>query len=197
MSFRVALLRVSDQLTNQQLDNLKFLSRSVLTNSRIDKIRAPLDLFAALEERGKLSAENTNFLHRMLESAGYNEAKRELDQAGFPTHHAQPSDFDQNFLFYECLLKIATELESNHFDHVKFIFKDRLKQNVQKIFTATDLFQLLIQRQIIRSNDLKALQEALYTVGCIHLCNRVVEPYIQRFSLGGVHQQLIGECIYY
>lgn len=184
MSFRVALLRVSDQLTNQQLDHLKFLSRSVLTNSRIDRIRASLDLFAALEERGKLSCDNTSFLHRMLESAGYNEARSEL--ANFPPH--VPAEVDETFLFYECLLKIATGLESTQFDNVKFFFKDRLKQNVQKIYSAIELFQLLIQRQIIRATDLRALQDALYQVGCVSLCNRVVNEYMQK-ATNGYQQQ--------
>ncbi len=189
LTFRVVLLHVGDQLTNHQLDHLKFLSRSVLTNSRIDRIRSPLDLFQALEEKGKLSQENTSFLHQMLESTGYHEAKRELDN--FPRN--EPPLLDDNFHFYECLLKIAMGLESTHFDNMKFIFKDKLKQNVQKIYTATDLFQLLIQRQIIKKTNVSALLDALLQVGCMDLWNKV-NLYAQ--GQGHLHQQHPGTYVW-
>ncbi len=187
--FRVALLRVSDQLTNQQLDYLKFLSRSVLTNSRIDKIRSSLDLFYALEERGKLSANNTTFLHQMLNSAGYNEARRQL--AEFPPFNGIV-ETDQNYLFYECLLRVAMDLESGEFDTMKYYFKDQLKQNVQKIYTATELFQLLIQRQIVRTTDLKQLFYALIETGRADLCDKV-NLYMQQVQRQP-YQQLSGRC---
>ncbi len=172
---RVALFRVSNQLLDQQLEFLKFMSRSVLINSQIDKIRSSLDLFNALEERGKLSAENTAFLHRMLESTGCFDLRRELIE--FPP--TGPVEIDQNFLFYECLLKIAMGLESGEFDTVKYFFKDQLQQNVQRIYTATELFQLLIQRQIIQTTDLKQLYYVLIEVGRVDLGHEVNQYMLQ------------------
>lgn len=187
MSFRAALLRVSDQLTNPQLENLKFLSRSVITNARMEKIRQPLDLFSALEERGMLSIDYTDFLHQLLESAGYHEARMEL--AAFPA--SGNFSTTEEFLFYECLARVSQELTSKEFDDMKFFFKDRLRRSTHKIFTATELFQLLIQMRIVTSSDLKALHDVLIEAGRRDLCAEVNQYMvkIQRQPYQQLHGQ--------
>ena len=173
MNFRVILLRVNEQVSNQQLESLKFLSRTVIPNAHMDRIRQPLDLFNQLEQRGKLSPDYVGFLRLLLESADCSDALRELQYASSPG----VEQGDQEFHFRKCLLRIAVELNSVEFDGLKFTLKEKLKQSTDRIYSATDLFQLLIQRQIVTSTDLRALYDLLFNMGRKDLCE-VVNKYM-------------------
>ena len=173
MNFRVTLLRVNEQLSSQQLENLKFLSRTVIPNAHMDRIRQSLDLFDVLEQRGKLSPNNIDFLRMLLESADCSDALRELQY--IPSRGSEQED--QEFHFRKCLLRIAVELSSVEFDNLKFTLKERLQQSTDRIYSATHLFQLLIQRQIVTSTDLRALYELLFNMGRKDL-SEVVNRYM-------------------
>uniref|UniRef100_A0A3Q1GKX7 DED domain-containing protein n=1 Tax=Acanthochromis polyacanthus TaxID=80966 RepID=A0A3Q1GKX7_9TELE len=63
--FNAVLLDISNRLSADQLVSLKFLVRDV-GKRELEKITSGLQLFQILMERGELSAENTEYLSKLL-----------------------------------------------------------------------------------------------------------------------------------
>ena len=178
IKFRGTLLRVSDQLSTADFDNLKFLCRTVIPNARMEKIVSGLDLFNALEERGKLSSENVDFLHVILNSAGCDTPIRQLSNDGFfPAQQALSVRDAEDYRFHECLLKLALCLSSSEFDEVKFALQPYLNHSLDRIFTATELFQLLQQRRIVTSKNMRVLYDVMCEIGRVDL-SEVINDFV-------------------
>lgn len=64
------LLSVSYELSDAELEALKFLSRDHVPRRRLEAARSPHDLFEALEEKGVLEAGNLAFLRELLYHIG-------------------------------------------------------------------------------------------------------------------------------
>lgn len=60
------LLRISDRLSSDELDKMKFLCQKDIGKKDQEKISTGSKLFQFLMERGKLSADNTERVSRML-----------------------------------------------------------------------------------------------------------------------------------
>lgn len=60
------LLKISDQLSSEQLKKMKFLCKDDIGKKDMEKISAGSQLFQFLMERGKLSADNTEYVCRLL-----------------------------------------------------------------------------------------------------------------------------------
>ena len=52
IAFRRCLGHISQNLSRQQFDDMKFMCKDVIPLARMEKIHGALDLFQALEERG-------------------------------------------------------------------------------------------------------------------------------------------------
>lgn len=61
------LLHISDQLSKEQLDKLKFLCKDHIPKKDAEKIDTGLKLFTLLMERQKLADNDTDFLCEILE----------------------------------------------------------------------------------------------------------------------------------
>ena len=182
IKFRGTLLRVSDQLSNADFDNLKFLCRTVIPNARMEKIVSGLDLFNALEERGKLSPENVDFLLAILNSAGCDTPMRQLSKDGFFSANSVPAVEDaEDYHFHECLLKLALCLTSSQFEEVKFALQPFLSQTLARIYTATELFQLLQQRRIVTSKNMKVLYDVMCEIGRVDL-SEVINDFVMKMG---------------
>ena len=68
--FRRNLLELSRHITADELEDLKYLCQDVLGGTRVNSIKTSLQLLKALEECGKLSINNTEYLIDMLNSGG-------------------------------------------------------------------------------------------------------------------------------
>jgi len=68
--FHWTLIELSKQITSDVLDNLKYMCQDVVVPTRMEKVKTPLDLFQALEECGKLSINNVQYLVDLLEAEG-------------------------------------------------------------------------------------------------------------------------------
>lgn len=89
----------------------------------------------------------------------------------FPRHNQQQN---REFLFNEMLLKIAQNLSARDVEALTFTWADPLLgMSSDRISTATQLFQLLQQRQIITQTNLVALYNELETIGRSDLCKRI------------------------
>ncbi|XP_033996830.1 FAS-associated death domain protein [Trematomus bernacchii] len=66
LQFNSLLLDISNQLTEKQLEDLKFLCGDMLGKRELEKISSGVRLFLLLTERRKLGADNTDCLSRFL-----------------------------------------------------------------------------------------------------------------------------------
>lgn len=64
--FKALLLEISNQLSKDQLDKLKYLCQDEIGKRQTEKIDNGISLFTTLTERGKLGADNTELLGQLL-----------------------------------------------------------------------------------------------------------------------------------
>lgn len=187
MDFRRCLNGLANQLSRQNLEDMKFVCKDHVPVARMERVRSPLDIFSALEERGKLSMEDTSFLVQVLVSIERSNLVHDLINAKFalpnvlhtnhppvpavPRHNLQKN---REFLFNEMLLKIAQNLSARDVESLTFTWADSLLgMSSDRISSATQLFQLLQQRQIVTQTDLQALYNELETIGRSDLGKRI------------------------
>ena len=64
--FRVKLLSLSNEITDRELVELKFICKQHIPVGILEKINRPLELFDELENRNLLNADNKEFLAAIL-----------------------------------------------------------------------------------------------------------------------------------
>lgn len=67
-AFRDMLVSLSSVLDDEDLQKMKFKCSDIIKKRQSERIKNALDLFSALEERGKLKPDNTTFLSELLRS---------------------------------------------------------------------------------------------------------------------------------
>lgn len=77
-SFHQKLRELSRQISSDTLDSLKYLCQDSLSEAKLNSVKTPLELFTALEEQGKISANNTEYLVELLRAEGKPELERIL-----------------------------------------------------------------------------------------------------------------------
>ncbi|XP_070706069.1 FAS-associated death domain protein [Pempheris klunzingeri] len=65
-NFNAVLLEISNQLSAKQLDDIKFLCRDMIGKRDLEKINSGRELFQVFTERGRLGADNRDFLSGLL-----------------------------------------------------------------------------------------------------------------------------------
>ena len=171
LKFRKALLGISNQLGQRDLDLLKFICEVDVPKARMERVRSGTDLFNALEERGKLSSTNLGFLNDILNSIGRGKLiDTYLKSEGFvitPTslHVAGAGASTGNqYLFRNYLAKIAQELQSTQVNSLVYLFQTHLQISPDTVYSATQLFTLLHQRQIVTPKDMRTLYDGLLQI---------------------------------
>lgn len=66
IQWNALLLEVSNNLSNEQLKQLKFLCRDTIGKRQLEKIDTGIKLFEVLSERGELGADNKDHLCQLL-----------------------------------------------------------------------------------------------------------------------------------
>ena len=189
MKFRRCLNSISNQLSRQNLEDMKFVCKDHVPVSKMERVRSALDLFQALEERGKMSFSDTAFLVQVLLSVGRSNLVPELQRAGFAPAIIPPQpagggghlgrmseeSFQRpEFLFNEMLLKIAQHLSAKDVETLSYTWAEPLLQiSIDRVTSGTHLFQLLQQRQLVTPTNLLMLFEELHTIGRSDLCKRI------------------------
>ena len=197
MDFRRCLNGLANQLSRQNLDDMKFVCKDHVPVARMERVRNPLDIFQALEERGKLAMQDTSFLVQVLVSIERSNLVSDLINAGFARHDAlqtnqappiqrvspgnqQQFQSNREFLFNEMLLKIAQNLNVRDVESLTYTWADSLLgMSSDRISSATQLFQLLQQRQIVTQTNLQALYNELEMIGRSDLSKRINNYLIQ------------------
>lgn len=182
LTFRKLLFRLGEKLSSQDLDSLIFVCKGALRASRMDRVRSGTELFQALSERGKLSANDLSYLAQILASIGKENLLSDLQVAGFPTA-LSPGHIDKEYMFQECLVRVAQDLTSLEVEKAIFVLGSNLGHlNSQKVFSATQLFQILQQRQLITASNLRPLYDALLEIGRKDATSHI-NLYLQRVGL--------------
>lgn len=65
-NYRTPLLRISDNITEKNLEKLKFLCSDDIKEGELEEISSPLKLFKALERRELIRVDNLSFLRELL-----------------------------------------------------------------------------------------------------------------------------------
>ena len=76
--YRVKLLSVSNEITERELSELKFICKSKVPTGVLEKITRPLELFSELENRCLIGPDNNEFLGDLLASIERLELRDEL-----------------------------------------------------------------------------------------------------------------------
>ncbi|XP_068432302.1 FAS-associated death domain protein [Clinocottus analis] len=79
LRFNSVLLDISNQLAPKQLEDLKFLCRDLVGKRELETITSGTKLFQLLTERGKLGADNTDCLSRLLRDIHRDDLSEKLD----------------------------------------------------------------------------------------------------------------------
>ena len=89
IKFRKTLVELGKHITTETLEDLKYLCQDVVLPARMEKVKTARDLFLALEECGKISATNTQYLIELLEGEGKQSLAKTLVpfNRGIPTNH--------------------------------------------------------------------------------------------------------------
>lgn len=82
--YRLKLLSLSNELTNQELVELKFICKQHIPVGVLERIKRPLELFDELENRNLLASDNKELLAALL--AGINRSELRDDLLGNMAH---------------------------------------------------------------------------------------------------------------
>ncbi|GLD67000.1 FAS-associated death domain protein-like protein [Lates japonicus] len=106
LQFNAVLLDISNQLSADQLKQMKFLCGGIIGKKDQEKIDAGLKLFQFLTERGKLGADNTEFLSELLKNIERHDLSGKLNNFESQSAHtfSQPNETER------AKLDIATEV---------------------------------------------------------------------------------------
>lgn len=170
IEFRKLLYRVGESLPRQDLDSLTFMCHDVIPVARMERVRCATDLWQALTERGKLTKNDLSYLTLLMGSIGRESLLGELQAQGFPVLVPVKN---AEYLFKESLLKVAHNLSSTDVKELTYLFQENIRLNSDKVFSATQLFQMLLQRQIISPSNLELLWDGLVDIGRTDLTNHI------------------------
>ena len=165
--FRKLLHRLGENLSRQDLDSLTFMCRDVVSVARMERVQSSSDLWQALTERNKLSKNDLSYLALLMSSIGRENLLDGLQTNGFSILTPVKS---AGCLFLESLLKIAQNLSSTEIKDMTYLFEEINSDNV---FSATQLFQTLLQRQIISPTNVQRLCDSLVALGRCDLTDHI------------------------
>lgn len=180
-TFRSAVRKLTDHLTSEDVEGMKFVCEGTVPTGRLEQVQDALSLFQALEERGKLSADNLTFLHDLLDAIGKVHLMRVLTEEGQnlpssfvprgPPLHAEPLD-------YRAILNhIATKLTEEDIKQILYLFRDLNAPRIQETLgrDAREFILHLERRQIIAPGHLDRLRWGLGEVGRVDLAQFIDE----------------------
>ena len=188
--YRALLYRVGKNLSRHDLEGLTFMCRDIIPVARMERVRSATDLWQALTEKGKLTKNDLSYISLLMSSIG-----RENLLSGFQAQGclilATVKNFD--YLFQESLLKVANNLSSTEVKELTYLFQENIRLNSDKVFSATQLFQVLLQRQIISPTNLEPLFDGLVDIRRSDLTN-YISHYLPASNTSPSHGRLITLC---
>ena len=210
MEFRKQLYHISNQLSNSDVNNLKFLCTDFVPRRQLEDINTGFDLFSALEGiDDALGPDNLEFLEELLKTLHKGHLVRKLKaalarqagaQAGAQHEEfaPQPSltsaqDRSLSIKFGQFLVGIGNDLPERHLRDIAYFFqsydvKGLNAQALQKLRDPAVLFDILKQEGLISPTNLSKLRAVLDAIGRKDLCSKV-DAYLQSAGVGAAAQE--------
>lgn len=198
-TFRQHLYWISNQLSSQEVENLKFMCNDVVPRRQLERIRSGFDLFCVLEGKN-LILTYVEFLKEILETVGKDHlVKKLLNEGGgrgivevdeSSASNMQPSaeseaQYDAPKLkkaFKTLLLKVGDELMEQNIRDIAFFFQDPESlslQDIEHLRSASKLFQKLQDQGIIGPTKLEKLRATLDVIGRKDVC-KIIDDYQEK-----------------
>ena len=210
----MTLLELAKYITSDVLDNLKYLCQDVVLPSRMEKVKTARDLFQALEECGKISVNNTQYLIDLLEAEGKSSLARKLA----PFNHGSATNMFQESLssyidvqqqqrrtefpnvpearlnvYRQVLRQISNSLSTEELHNLCYISEEAMTAGMlhRANLNGVAVFNFLESRLLISPDNLEYLREKLYRIHRLDL-HHLIEQYIRSY-LGGYPKPLSGQ----
>ena len=195
-TFRKHLYWISNQLSSQEVENLKFMCNDVVPRRQLERLRSGFDLFCVLEGKNFFSPTNIEFLKEILETVGKDHlvkkllsegggrAVAEMHEIGASTMElpGEGDQYDPSKLkqeFKRLLLKVGDELMERNVRDIAFFFQDPESlslQEIEQLRSASKLFQTLQDQGIIGPTKLRKLRATLDVIGRKDVC-KIIDDY--------------------
>lgn len=177
--FKAILLDIDAHLDSKDLELLKFLCKDVVSFSVLGKCQRCLDVFANLEQKGKLKEENSKYLQECFHYMQRKDLIRKL--SGDPQQLENRIRANgPNYLteFRILLFDIAEDCGKDELEKMKFYSRTTLhlpKKMVDKVKSCLDLFNVLEKEEKITNIDVNTLEQLIKTTGDEELLESVYQ----------------------
>ena len=174
-TFRSSIRKLTEHLTSEDVQSM---SESAISTGRLEKTHDALTLFQALEEHGKLSANNLYFLNSLLEGIGKAHLMRLLTEEvqSLPSSRAVPV-YTEPLDYRGILNHVATKLTERDIREMLYLFQDLNAPRMHETLgnDAREFVLHLERRQIIAPDNLNKLKWGLNEVGRVDLAQFIAE----------------------
>lgn len=167
--FRAILLDIDAHLDSKDLELLKFLCKDTVSFSVLDKCKRCIDVFANLEQKGKLKEQDSKYLQECFRYMQRKDLIRKL--GGDPQQLENRIKANgPNYLteFRILLFDIAEDCGKNELEKMKFYSRTTLhlpKKMIDKVRSCLDLFNVLEKEEKITKINVTTLQQLIETTG--------------------------------
>ena len=191
--FRSAVRKLTEHLTNEDVEGMKFLCEGVIPTGRLETVHDALTLFQTLEEHDRLSANNLYFLNSLLDGIGKIQLMTVLTEEieSLPSSSRAPPVRAEPLDYRAILNHIATRLTEGDIKQILYLFPELNAPRIHEALggNAREFLLILERRQIIAPENLEKLRWALNEVGRVDLARFIDECDI-------IHQQSFGRSIF-
>ena len=201
-TFRKHLYWISNQLSSQEVENLKFMCNDMVPRRQLERLRSGFDLFCVLEGKDLISTTKVDFLEEILETVGKDHLVKKLENEGdgrgiaevgheigaSNMQHSAESEAQHDApnlkAFKALLLKVGDELMEQNVRDIALFFQDPKSlslQDIEHLRSASRLFQKLHDQGIIGPTKLEKLRATLDVIGRKDVC-KIVDDYLTKIQ---------------
>lgn len=204
-------MTISKHMSSEVLTSLKFMCQDVVPAGDMEKIKNVLDFFQVLEKHGKICAENSDYLFKILEDVGATKLAKKLgpfcsndtyqELSSFSSYAGSViEEFNISEVKLKCyrqlLNKISCSLTRDNV-HNLCLFSQEAELAGAHDIDGLAFISVLEKRKLISPNNLEYLRERLHEIGRADLQN-LISQYTMHFVNGqsldtlastGVHHQ--------
>lgn len=195
-TFRKHLYWISNQLSSQEVENLKFMCNDMVPRRQLEHLRSGFDLFCVLEGKDLISTNNLDFLKEILETVGKDHLVGKLlngraiaevgpsntEPSAESEAHYNTTDLKSKFKIM--LVKVGDELMERNVRDIAFFFQDPESlslQDIEQLRSASRLFQKLQDQGIIGPTKLEKLRATLDVIGRKDVC-KIIDDYLTKIQ---------------
>ncbi|XP_048757091.1 caspase-8-like [Ostrea edulis] len=167
--FRATLLDIDAHLDSKDLEILQFLCKDIVPFSVLEKCKRCLDVFANLEQKGRLKDEDSKFLQECFHYMQRKDLIRKL--GGDPQDLERKIKTDGPSMLSEfriLLYEISEDCGKDEFESMKFYSRTTLqltKKMLDKVTSCLSLFNVLEREELLTPIQVKTMEQLIETTG--------------------------------